>query len=291
MQVKIESEYGRLHRVVVHAGNTMIAPKELKRLLKKHDSLQLMEEAKYHPESGIWNRGALCSQLAGFHDVLRDRGVELIYAQNVSDAWTQFFTRDAGFVVGDTFYFGVFRDQIRRLEKQGIVFLKNYFERTVELTNPSIEGGDVFVHGNKVFVGIGRQTTNAAFKELQDHVESRGFCCIPVECDESVLHLDCRFNIVGVNTAMMLPEGISPRGIKTLERHFNLIKIADKTSKKTLVTNYFIISPEEVVVDERNGQVAHILQDAGYKVVLIPFTEPTKIWGGLRCATCPLVRE
>ncbi|MDP2637024.1 MAG: arginine deiminase family protein [bacterium] len=291
-QVRVFSEYGRLSRVLVHGGNTMILPRELKSLLGKHSSLHLLEEEKYHPESGVWDRNMLRDQLADLQNVLwGGRGVRLVYAWNVHDAWTQFFTRDACFVVGDTLYLGVFRDPIRKLEKRGVEFLKNQFDKVVELTTPSIEGGDVFVHGDKVFVGIGRQTTHGAFKELQGHLEPQGFHCVPVECNESVLHLDCRFNIIGPDKAMILPDGISLSGIATLEKYFELVVLVGEEHKKSLATNYLIISPREVIVDERNTQVADILQDARYRVIPIPFTEPTKVWGGIRCATCPLVRE
>jgi len=288
--LNISSEYGALSSVLVCGGATAVAPEEVETLEKKHGDDYSQRGLTYHPETDYWDVPLLRTQLRVFHQILKSRGVKLLFPADIPEAWLQFFARDVGFVVGDTFYSPVLRHNIRRLEKDGLENLRPSFPNWVTLTTPSLEGGDVFVHGTRVFVGISRQTTWPAFDEFRGNVEQKGFECVPIACEESVLHLDCRFNIVSQGEAVLSRSGITPAGVKTLEKHFELIEITDQ-ELLTLATNYLILSPAEVAVDKRNERVARILQNAGYEIISLEFTEPTKVWGGLRCATCPLERK
>lgn len=286
----MNDERGTLKTALVGTGLTLLSLEEAARAERSFGDNYGEKEVKYHPEAGSWIVKRWKAQLRYFRDILEEHGVQLIYPQDVPGAWMQVFTRDVGFAVADQFFIPVMRHNIRRAEKQGIASLQECLPHVVELCVPHLEGGDVFVHGRKVFVGISRQTTWPAFEELADYVSMQGgFSCIPVECDESVLHLDCRFNVIGDEKAVVIREGLTARGLKTLERHFELIELPS-SGLETLSTNYVFVSPTTVLADFRNIEVASLLSREGYKVIPLPFTEPVKAWGGPRCSICPIRR-
>lgn len=287
---KMTDERGSLKSALVGTGATLIPPEKTGEAERQFGDNYGEKELRYHPEAGQWSVPRWQAQLRYFRDILEEHGVRLVSPQEVPGAWMQAFTRDVGFTIGDTFYVPVMRHNIRRAEKAGIQSLYERLPfRVVELETPHLEGGDVFVHGSKVFVGISRQTTQPAFKELADHVRSEGYDCIPVECDESVLHLDCRFNIVNERKAVIIPDGVRPRGLDTLKEHFELVELSSD-GLKTLTTNYVFVTPSTVLADSRNKEVAALLSEEGCEVIPLPFTEPTKAWGGPRCSICPLER-
>lgn len=278
-----------LRVALVGTGNTVLDPAQAAEAEQFFGDDYYKEEVKYHPETGEWDPALWRSQLSFFRSVFESRGVRLIYPQDIDGAWLQAFTRDMGFVIGDTFYMPVMRHNIRKAEQEGIKPLRALFRSFVELKTPHLEGGDVFVYKRKVFVGISRQTTWNAFEELERHLFSRGFECIPVECEKEVLHLDCRFNLLRGDRAVIIPQGIKVPGISALARHFQLVELPER-GLETLATNYVFLSSKEVVADERNEEVIRLLRQDGYQVISIPFTEGTKVWGGPRCSVCPLLR-
>ena len=278
-----------LRVALVGTGNTVLDPAQAAEAEQFFGDDYYRKEVKHHPETGEWEPTLWRSQLSFLRSVFESRGVSLLYPQDIDRAWLQVFTRDIGFVIGDTFYVPVMRHNIRKAEQEGIKPLKERFHSFVELQKPHLEGGDVFICKGKVFVGISRQTTWDAFEELERYLLPRGFECIPVECEEEVLHLDCRFNLLGGDRAVIIPRGVKLAGVNVLDRYFQLVELPE-TNLETLATNYVFLSSKEVVADERNEEVIRLLRQDGYQVISIPFTEGTKVWGGPRCSVCPLLR-
>lgn len=287
LKLNINSEYGKLELVIVHNASTLVPLDQLDKV--PYDMSYVEKELKFHPETADYDVDKLRGQINTFHKLLEDKGVSLIYGKDVEHAALQFFTRDIGFVVGDTFYFSVMKGENRKIEQKSIEHLKPILPKYVELTERMIEGGDVFVHGKNVFVGISRQTSWEGFYDLERHIGSRGYQAIAIPCDESVLHLDCRFNIASSDKAVMSREGIYPDGIKTLEKYFD---ITDVTSEelKTLGPNFFNISPKDTIVDKRNERLNNILYKQGKIIYELDFSEVIKLWGGFRCTILPLYR-
>lgn len=291
LKLQVNSEFGRLRKVIVHGASNLVGPQYLEKI--PYELSYVDKEIKYHPESGWWDVEEAQNQLKTFQSVLKENGVELVRPENVEHAWLQLFTRDIGFVIGDMFYFANMKHEVRKIEQRGIEYLKELFPKYQILNNNgSIEGGDIFVHENKVFVGISRQTSISAFEELLNHVSKQGYKCIPVPCEESVLHLDCRFNIISPDKALIYGNDIKPEGIINLRENFNgeIIRGPDQEIN-TLGPNFLIISPNIVVVDKRNQLTIDELKNQGYGVIPLDFSEVTKMWGSFRCTTLPLYRE
>lgn len=288
--LNVNSEYERLKSVLVSTGNTLVDSKYEKKFQEKYGS-SMDEEIQYHSEAGNVRAVTARKQHRTFLDVLKRKGVDLINAKDVKEAIYQVFTRDVGFVIGDTFYYAILGDGVRKREQGGLEYLNNRFIKYRVLQKGTIEGGDVFIHGKKVFVGITKYSTNEeGFTGLKDELEPKGYECVPIRCKDNILHLDCRFHIISKDHVLLFRKDINASDVKILEKNFNIIDIKEE-ELVTLGSNIFCISPTEVVIDKRNQRLGNILKEEGFDVIQLDYSELTKMWGAFRCTTLPLFRS
>ena len=71
----------------------------------------------------------------------------------------------------------------------------------------NIEGGDVVVGDKVIFVGVSSRTSLQAIEELKKVLIIKKIKkeVIPINFDNSMLHLDCVFNLVGEESALVSP--------------------------------------------------------------------------------------
>ncbi len=289
LNLKVDSEWGRLSLALVNAGNSLPPIKDLGNIPYSLDYYD--REKKFHPEDEPYDNVKVREQLAFLHNILQANGVELVHAQDVEHAYVQLFTRDLGFVIGDIFYFGRSRHAVRDIEKRGLEFLKELVSGYVEITQGNIEGGDIFLYGKKIFIGISRQTNLEGFRALESDLRPMGYSAIPVPLTQEALHLDCRFNMFSYEGAVLLEHAFTQEGIENIETHFKgeIFRLPDQ-ERITLGTNFFMISPTLAIADKRNSRTNEVLDRHGINVIEMDYSEVTKLWGGPRCSVMPLYR-
>ena len=111
---------------------------------------------------------------------------------------------------------------------------------------------------------------------------------------ENALHLDCCFQPIGKNQAIIYEGGFkNKKDIKYLNQLFgsgNLIKI-NSQEMYDMNSNIFSIS-ENVIISERSFlRLNKILRERGFTVEEISYSEISKMEGLLRCSTMPLIRK
>jgi N-dimethylarginine dimethylaminohydrolase len=111
---------------------------------------------------------------------------------------------------------------------------------------------------------------------------------------ENALHLDCCFQPVGKDKAILHRNGfLVEEEYKWLLDHFgqdNVFEIS-KQEMYDMNSNIFSIA-EDVVVSERSfTRLNAWLRDHGITVEEIPYAEIGKQEGLLRCSTLPLIRD
>jgi N-dimethylarginine dimethylaminohydrolase len=111
---------------------------------------------------------------------------------------------------------------------------------------------------------------------------------------ENALHLDCCFQPVGKNKAIIHKEGFRDENdynyLVNLFGKENMFHIT-KDEMYQMFSNVFSIS-EEVVVSEKNfTRLNNWLREQGFTVEEIPYAEISKQEGLLRCSTLPLIRD
>ncbi|NPC92274.1 hypothetical protein HOO54_08575 [Bacillus sp. WMMC1349] len=221
---------------------------------------------------------------------LKNQGVEVVLLPSVSQFPEQVFTRDIGFVIGET----IFTAQLSAKVRQGE---ENVLQRWLEKENLSyqpfnkgccIEGGDILIDQNTVYAGISQRTTFSAVQQLKRQLTS--YEVIPIPFEESFLHLDCIFNILSQDEALIYPKALGENEYKRLKERYDLIEITDD-EQFTLGTNILSLGNQTVISLPHNKQLNKQLHKRGYTVIEIDLSEIIKSGGSFRCCTMPLQRS
>jgi N-dimethylarginine dimethylaminohydrolase len=157
-----------------------------------------------------------------------------------------------------------------------------------------MEGGDILVDGERLFVGLSGRTNRAgvewikrtfgdAFEVIEVPLKSPGE-------GEDVLHLDCAFNILDGNHAVIYPQGFKSIPGAML-RGYELTDV-NREEQQALVTNFLPLSPDKILTCDHPQckRLSRLLMNRGKQVIEIPFDAAPATGGSLRCCTLPLVR-
>ena len=111
---------------------------------------------------------------------------------------------------------------------------------------------------------------------------------------ENALHLDCCFQPIGQNMAILYADGFKNKeDVDFLIDYYgndNIISIT-KEEMYNMNANLFSIS-DNVIVSEKNFvRLNRLLVDKGFIVEEIKYSEVAKMEGLFRCSTMPLIRR
>ncbi|ANU15981.1 hypothetical protein BBI11_02385 [Planococcus maritimus] len=223
-----------------------------------------------------------------FVEALAKEGVDTAFLEASEEYPEQVFTRDIGFTIGDTVFISEMAAEVRQGEEQ---VLQQWLENTdihfKHLPGHRIEGGDVLVDRDTVFIGISSRTSKKAIGALQSQVS--GFRVVPLQLNEKYLHLDCVFNILSPTEALIFPEALEQASIDMLRERYTLISVESDEQFK-LGTNVLSIGDRRVVSQPQNIKVNQQLRDRGFRVIETDFSEIIKSGGAFRCCTMPIAR-
>ena len=234
-----------------------------------------------------------------------------VFRPKIIENYNQIFSRDIGFVIEDKFIRANIlpdRDQ----EIKAIDYILDQIPNENKITLPEechVEGGDVMPWNNYIFIGtysgedypdyITARTNMHAVKALQDLFPNKIVKSFELRksndnAKENALHLDCCFQPVGKNKAIIHENGfLIKEEFKWLVNYFgkeNVFEIS-KDEMYQMNSNVFSIS-EDVVISEQNfTRLNSWLQAKGFTVEKVPYQEIAKQEGLLRCSTLPLVRD
>ncbi|MDQ0217625.1 hypothetical protein ELQ35_06195 [Peribacillus cavernae] len=270
------SEYDELRRVVLCQPQYMTIREVINDTQKhfKKEGIDIKTAMKQHGE---------------FVNVLRQHGVEVFLLPSFSQYPEQVFTRDIGFTLGQTVFVAEMASGIRQGEEE---ILKKWLKENRlpfhNLVKDQIEGGDVIIDRNTIFVGISNRTHINSIKRLQTLLPD--FEVIPVPFEAKYLHLDCVFNILSPEDALIFPEVISEKEREFLSGRYNLIEVTEE-EQFTLGTNVLSIGNKKIISLPVNKNVNEKLRDRGYDVIEVDITEIIKSGGSFRCCTMPVFRN
>ncbi|PRX53733.1 dimethylarginine dimethylaminohydrolase family protein [Flagellimonas meridianipacifica] len=274
-------------------------------------------EEAYDPKSlehilnGTYPKEAdMVKEMDAFAAVFEQHGVKLFRPEVIQDC-NQIFSRDIAFVIEDKlFHSNILPDREREFEAIGPILEQidpNKIIRPPEEVH--IEGGDVMPWNDYIFVGtytgedypdyITARTNKEAveyLRELFPHKTVKSFELRKsnTNAKENALHLDCCFQPVGKDKAILHKNGfLVEEEYQWLVDYFgkeNTFEI-DKEEMYQMFSNVFSISPEVVVSEQNFTRLNNWLRDQGFTVEEIPYAEIAKQEGLLRCSTLPLIRE
>lgn len=298
INVNVHKETDQLDLVILGIGiDQGIIERSINPKANKH-----LEEGTYPLEEDI------ISEIAEFEHLLLRNGVKILRPQNIKEK-VQIFSRDIGFVIGNNFFVSRMSDRRGQEEVDGIEYILNWIppDRKIKIeqvpAEVSVEGGDIMLFDDKVFVGKSLRTNDAAFEYLKTFEKQLNKKFVQVEVnssenvEENILHLDCAFQPIGENSAIIYENGI--KNIDEFKNELgdiNLISVSKKQAYR-MFPNVFSISPTLIVIEKHFLELKEellALNRAGlenFKILEVNYAETSKLSGLLRCSTLPLIRK
>ena len=303
LQLNVKNESSRLRAVVL---GTAMSNGPTPQIEEAYDpkSLEHILAGTYPLEVDM------VKEMDAFEAVFKKYGVT-VYRPDIIQNYNQIFTRDIGFVIDDVFIkSNILPDRERELVAIQYVIDKMNPAKVVRPPEEvHIEGGDVMLWGNYIFVGtykgsdykdyitartnwqgveyLKKLFPNKIVKEF-DLVKSK------IEARDNALHLDCCFQPVGETKGIIYKRGFREEAdymfLVQLFGKENLFHI-EREEMYHMYSNVFSIAPDVVVSERKFTRLNNWLRENGFTVEEIPYAEIAKQEGLLRCSTLPLIRE
>ncbi|KOS71704.1 hypothetical protein AEA09_01590 [Lysinibacillus contaminans] len=275
-QIQCKSEYGTLQKVILCEPQYMEIKEVINNVQKKYIGNNI-------------DRTLAISQHQKFEQTLRNAGVEVIKLRPSKDHPEQVFTRDIGFTLGRRVFISEMANPIRQGEEKVLShWMKEHDISYKKLSTHPIEGGDVIVDGNRVFIGISHRTCMKAIQSLQRELPD--FEILPIPFNPKYLHLDCVFNILSSKDALIYPDAFDRKIVDRLSSMYHLIEVSE-SEQFSMGTNVLSIGNNRVLSLPINRDVNHQLRQHGYQVLEVDFSEIIKSGGSFRCCSMPIVRH
>lgn len=233
-----------------------------------------------------------------------------VYRPEVIENCNQIFARDIAFVIGDKFI----KSNILPRRDQEINAINNLVsnvhpDKVINLpADAHVEGGDVLLSNDHIFIGcytgkdyshyITARTNIHAVDAIQQlfpdrKVKSFELVKSNTNARENALHLDCCFQPVGKNKAIICKNGfMHEKEYEWLVNYYGKQNIFEITKEEMyqMFSNIFSVSPHVVISDMQFKRLNDWLREQGIIVEEVSFTEIGKQGGLLRCSTMPLIR-
>lgn len=303
INLQIRDENSKLKSVVVGLGTD---PGPVPTLRQAYDA------KTYHTlVEGIYPTDeALEREVENFAQVLIKEGVEVYRPKGIKDV-NQIFSRDVAFVIEDKMIrANIIKDRAPELVAYQDIFAEIAPDKMIiPPDHVHVEGGDVVMLGDKILVGMYTSPDFEKYSMARTNKYAIGFLkdlfpdkdIIPLglikhDTDpyKGILHLDCAFQPVGGDKAILFPGAF--RHVEDWEYIFNLYGaentcIITREEMFEMNPNIFSLSPTKVVIDESFTRLRGWLERRGMEVIGVPYREVSKLGGLLRCTTLPLYRE
>ena len=268
-------------------------------------------KSREHIKAGTYPlESDMIREMEDFATVLKKYGVKVYRPEIIRDC-NQIFSRDIAFVIENTLIKGNILPD-REEEYQAIKYIVDQID-PVKIVHPPkevhVEGGDVMPWNEYIFVGtytgsdysdyITARTNQAAIDFLSDlfpHKIVKAFELKKSNTNpkENALHLDCCFQPVGKNMAILHKAGfLIETEYEWLRDFFGRDHVFEITKEEMyqMNSNIFSIAPNVVVSDQRFTRLNTWLTSKGITVEAIEYKEIAKQEGLLRCSTLPLIRD
>jgi len=252
----------------------------------------------------------MVKEMDGFAKVFAKYDVQVFRPGVIKDC-NQIFSRDIAFVIDNKLVkANILPD--REKEFQAIKYVLNKIDEDQIIYPPKevhIEGGDVMPWGDYIFMGtysgadypdqITARTNREAVDFITEQFPHKKVKAFELRksntiARENALHLDCCFQPVGKDMAILHKNGfLQEEEYQWLLDYFGSDNVFEITKDEmyNMMSNFFSISPT-VVVSERNfTRLNNWLREHGFTVEEIAYSEIAKQEGLLRCSTLPLVRD
>ena len=255
-----------------------------------HDPINSVQRHYYEELGERPDPDRIARQHEGLAETFIRHNVDIIWATPIPECPEQIFTRDVAMVLGDRFIINNLKEEVRYPEIKGLTPILNRINpEATQVDQGVLEGGDVMLHNETLYVGMGTRTNKLGKEWLEQRFGER-YPIVPVQLAPDILHLDVTFNLVGDGIALIYSPALPPAFVTMVRQQFKVIEVTGD-EQFGLATNVVSLSPQTVIADERFTRVNDLMRAHGIEVLTLPYDEIAKMGGSLRCTTCPIVRD
>jgi N-dimethylarginine dimethylaminohydrolase len=155
---------------------------------------------------------------------------------------------------------------------------------------PFIEGGDTFLIGRDIYVGVsGNASNSAGVRWLQQYLGD-DYRVHEVKLTKKFLHLDCCLATPREGLAIICKEAFVD-GVPSFMKDWQLIELPYVEAKEMLGCNGLILDDKTIMIHTDLPHLSKALRKAGQEVIETPFDAVYQFAGAFRCWHHPLVRE
>jgi len=142
-------------------------------------------------------------QHAAYCNALRDAGLRLVSIEPDDQYPDCCFVEDTAIVVGERAIISRMASESRKGEIEGVREILRLFKLVHDVRPPgTIDGGDVQIIDNKMFIGVSERTSTEAIMHVEELVSDAGFEVVPVELS-GILHLKSAMTYLGNGCVVM----------------------------------------------------------------------------------------
>lgn len=299
----IKNEFAKLETVVVGIANSIGQTPAIDNCYDP--------KSKEHIAAGTYpSESSLISEIDNLANELSKRGIKVIRPEQIKN-YNQIFSRDIGFVVDDKFIISqMIEERSREIEALEDFLDLLSSENVIKMVGDAfLEGGDIILHDDDVFIGYSREeeffnlkvarTNKAGVDFIKKNFPNKTVHAFELNKSDSdpkinALHLDCCFQPLGLGHCLIHEAGFRhQKDIDTLRDifgHKNCITV-DAQEMYDMNANVFSIAPDVVFSEKGFHRVNQELRTRGYEVIEISYSETAKMEGLLRCSTLPIQRS
>lgn len=268
-------------------------------------------KSREHVQNGTFpNQTDITFEMNELLALLQRYGVAVYRPENIVGL-NQVFSRDIGFVIGDTFVVPNIIAE-RAKEVKAISHIHDQIAKEKILITPKdcrIEGGDVMPNNEYIFVGCSDESDFSTFQVARTNTNAleflgrqfpdkkvKGFELHKSDSNakDNALHLDCCFQPIGIDSAILYEGGFKNQSdvdfLVDFYKKENIIFLS-QDEMYHMCSNVFSLSPQVIVSEQGFTRLNTELRKRGFTVEEVPYAEIAKMEGLLRCSTLPLRRK
>ena len=303
LSLKVTNETSRLRAVVL---GTAISNGPVPLIEEAYDpkSIEHIKAGTYPLEADMVN------EMEAVAEIFKKYNVE-VFRPKLIPNYNQIFARDIAFVVDNKFIkANILPDREQELEAlQDVINLIHPDHIITPPEEVHIEGGDVMLFNNHIFIGTYKGADYSSHITARTNVQGVKFIkeLFPdkivkefdlaksnVEPRDNALHLDCCFQPVGKDKAIIYKDGFREESdylyLVNLFGESNLFHIS-REEMYNMNSNIFSIDENIVISEVKFLRLNTWLRSKGVIVEEVPYAEISKQEGLLRCSTMPLIRD
>jgi N-dimethylarginine dimethylaminohydrolase len=286
-------EVGRLRAVLMRRPSAGLGRITADRYVPELDALVDPDRRWYWTGSDAPDLDLVRAEHDGFAHLLRDKGVDVFYADDLPTFTKSIYTRDPLVTIPGGAIIGRLAARMRRGEEQTITQAVANAGMPIlgTVTGEGVVEGGTFVkvRRDQAFLGTSVRTNPEGFRQLAALLDIHGITLNRVSLPGYLIHLDMCGSMIDDDLALINPRlapydymsALEDLGIELIEVH----------PGEEWATNLLVFDRRSVIMPEHLPRTAERLAAKGVEIVTTPYREILKNGGSLHCSTMELQRD